>query len=223
MTLFPEFFAPQIGLSVLGRAVEAGLVRIATHNPLDELEPGERADAPPFGGGPGMVVRVPPLARILDRLIAAAPPDERRLLIVTSPVGARFDQTMARRFADHDRLVLLCGRYEGIDERVQQLYPCEAVSLGDFVLTGGEIVAMAILDATARLREGTLRPASLDEESFTNDLLEYPTYTRPALYRGHAVPEVLLSGDHAAIAAWRREQSRERTRRLRPDLLAEEQ
>lgn len=216
VTLFPEMFAPVIGLSILGRAIEAGILTVDFHNPLDALTGFERADDTPYGGGPGMVMRLEPLARILDPLLTGISPNHA--VILTSPAGRRFDQAAARRLADLDRLIFVCGHYEGIDERITALYPCEEFSLGDFVLTGGEIAAMAMLDAVARLREGAITQASLEEESFTGAALEYPCYTRPARFRGVDVPEVLLSGNHAAIAAWRRAQSRERTLRRRPDL-----
>ena len=219
LTLFPEVFAPFVGLSIVGRAVEAGVVEIRYHHVLDALHGNERADDTPFGGGPGMVMRIEPLARILDAIIAEAPAEERRLIVVPSPGGKPFHQSDAERFAGGlDRLVFVCGHYEGIDDRLGALYPVEEFSLGDFVLTGGELPALAMMDATVRLLEGALRAESLHDESFTGGTLDYPSYTRPAEFRGVAVPDVLLSGNHAAIAAWRREQSRARTRARRPDL-----
>ncbi len=219
LTLFPELFAPAIALSILGRAHERGLVAIELHHVLDALDGAERADDRPFGGGPGMVMRLAPLARILDPLFAAAPPDERRAVIVTSAAGEPLRHALALEFAALDRLVIVCGHYEGIDERLVELYGAREVSLGDFVLTGGEIPALAILDATVRLVPGAIAAESLESESFAAGELDAPAYTRPASFRGLAVPAVLLSGDHAAIAAWRREQSRERTRARRADLL----
>ncbi len=218
VTLFPEMFAPALGLSILGRAHERGIVAVELHHLLDALEPGERADDRPFGGGPGMVLRVEPLARILDAILAAAPPGERRAIVVTAAAGAPFRQRTAERFAALDRLVLICGHYEGIDERLVALYGAEEWSLGDFVLTGGELPALAFLDATVRLLGGAINEASLASESFTGDTLDAPTYTRPALFRGTAIPDVLLSGDHARIAAWRRAESVARTLARRPDL-----
>ena len=213
ITLFPEMFAPFIGLSIVGRALERGLVELELHHVLDALEPGERADARPYGGGPGMVMRIEPLARTIDRIIEGAPAEERRALVLTTPAGAPLTQATALRFAELDRLVIVCGHYEGIDARLGELFALEEISLGAFVLTGGEIAALAILDATVRLVEGTLNPDSLNEETFTLDGVEYPAYTRPPHFRGIDVPEVLLSGDHARIAAWRREQSRRRSAR----------
>jgi tRNA (guanine37-N1)-methyltransferase len=219
ITLFPEVFAPFVGLSIVGRAVEAGLAEIRYHHLLDELEGTERADAPPFGGGPGMVLRIEPIARVLDRILAEAGPDERRAIVAPSPSGEVFSQAHAARLSELDRLIVVCGHYEGIDERLASLYPVQEYSLGDFVLTGGEIPALAFIDATVRLLAGAVTPASLENESFAAGLLDYPSYTRPAVFRGIAVPEVLLSGDHAKIAAWRREQSRQRTAARRRDLL----
>jgi tRNA (guanine37-N1)-methyltransferase len=219
VTLFPEVFAPFVGLSIVGRAVDAGLADVRYHHLLDYLEGKERADDQPFGGGPGMVLRIEPLARVLDALIAAAPAAERRAIVVPSPSGKPFVQCDAQRFAQLDRLIVICGHYEGIDERLAELYPVEEYSLGDFVLTGGEIPALAFMDATVRLLEGAVRAESLVAESFTAGALDYPSYTRPPTFRGVSVPDVLLSGDHAKIANWRREQSRARTAARRKDLL----
>ncbi len=211
-------FAPAIGLSILGRAQERGLVRVVLHHVLDVLDGGERADDRPFGGGPGMVLRIEPLARILDGIAGAAPPHERRAIVLTSAAGRPFRHDDAERFAALDRLVVICGHYEGVDERLVPLFGAEELSLGDFVLTGGEIAALAFLDATTRLLAGAINPESLACESFAQGFLDAPTYTRPATFRGAGVPDVLLSGDHAKIAAWRREQSRERTRARRRDM-----
>jgi tRNA (guanine37-N1)-methyltransferase len=218
LTLFPEMFAPAIGLSILGRAQERGVVDIALHHLLDSLDPGERADDRPYGGGPGMVMRLEPIARTLDRIIAAAPAGERRAVVVTTPAGRPFEQADAERLAVLDRLVVVCGHYEGIDERLSALYGAEELSLGDFVLTGGEIPAMAFVDATVRLIPGAVAAESLESESFAAGVLDAPAYTRPPSFRGVEVPDVLLSGDHARIAAWRRQRSRERTAARRPDL-----
>ncbi len=223
VTLFPEVFAPFVGLSIVGRAVEAGIVRVHYRHLLDELRGGERADDAPFGGGPGMVLRIEPIARTLDRIASEAAEGERRAIVVPSPSGAPFTHGDAERWARLDRLVLVCGHYEGVDDRLGALYEIEERSLGDFVLTGGELPALAFLDATVRLLAGTLAPASLVDESFTGGLLDYPSYTRPPSFRGVDVPAVLLSGDHAKIAQWRREQSRQRTAARRRDLLHPEE
>ncbi|MEA2722102.1 MAG: tRNA (guanine37-N1)-methyltransferase [Candidatus Eremiobacteraeota bacterium] len=217
VTLFPEMFAPVIGLSIAGRAVEHGLVDIRLHHLLDALEGRERADERPYGGGPGMVLRIEPLARTLDAILAAAPPDERRRIVLTSASGPVFRQADAAAWSALDRLILICGHYEGVDERLSELYPIEEVSLGEFVLTGGEIAAMAFLDATVRLIPGAIDAESAAAESWTAGELDHPAYTRPPTFRGVDVPAVLLSGDHAKIAEWRREQSRARaTERNRP-------
>ena len=211
-------FEPLVRLSIVGRATEFGVARVVLHDLKDVLGESERADDRPYGGGPGMVLRIEPLARVLDRLLASGHGEERRAIVVTSAAGRPFRLADAERFCALDRLVIVCGRYEGVDERLITLYGAEEVSLGDFVLTGGEIPAMAIVDATVRLRSGAVRPASLERESFTNGLLDAPAYTRPPTYRGLDVPEVLLSGDHARIAAWREAQSLQRTAARRPDL-----
>jgi tRNA (guanine37-N1)-methyltransferase len=219
VTLFPEVFAPFVGLSILGRAVEAGTIAIRYHHLLDALHGNERADDVPYGGGAGMVLRIEPLVRALDAIVAEAPASERGTIVVPTPAGRPFTHADAKRLAGLDRLVIVCGHYEGIDERLGELYPIEEFSLGDFVLTGGELAALAIMDATARLAEGVIAPESAAQESFAGGLLDYPSYTRPAVFRGVEVPPVLLSGDHAKIAAWRREQSRARTAARRKDLL----
>jgi tRNA (guanine37-N1)-methyltransferase len=223
VTLFPELFAPFVGLSIIGRAIERSVVSVRYHNLLDALEDGERADDAPFGGGAGMVLRVEPIARILDAILREAPPDERRAIVVPSPAGQPFAHCDAARWAELDRLILVCGHYEGIDDRLGALYPIEERSLGDFVLTGGEIPALAFMDATVRLVAGAIRPDSLRSESFAEGLLDYPSYTRPATFRGIDVPAVLLSGDHAKIAQWRRAESQRRTAARRRDLLGHEQ
>ncbi len=210
VTLFPEMFAPVIGLSIVGRAVERGLIDVQMHHLLDALERGERADERPYGGGPGMVLRIEPLARVLDAIIAAAPPGERRRIVLTSASGPVFRQSDAAAWAQLDRLILICGHYEGVDERLVSLYPVEEISLGEFVLTGGEIAAMALLDATARLVPGAIDPESASSESWVDGGVDHPAYTRPPSFRGVDVPPVLLSGDHAKIAEWRREESRRR-------------
>lgn len=222
VTLFPELFAPFVGLSIVGRAVERGLVDIRYHHLLDELAHGERADDAPYGGGPGMVLRIEPIARALDRILAQAAPSERNVIVVPTPVGVPFGHAHAERWSSLDRLVIVCGHYEGIDERLGALYSIEECSLGDFVVTGGEIPALAFMDATARLVAGALAAPSLASESFAAGSLDYPSFTRPATFRGVEVPAVLLSGDHVKIAQWRREQSRGRTAARRRDLLDEQ-
>jgi tRNA (guanine37-N1)-methyltransferase len=199
-------------LSIVGRAIERGLIGVRVHDLLDGLEPGARADERPYGGGPGMVLRIEPLARTLDGILAAASPGERRRIVLTAAAGRPFGQPDAEAFAQLDRLVLICGHYEGVDERLAALYPLAEFSLGAFVLTGGEIAAMAFLDATARLIDGVIAAESRDAESFAagTDAIDHPAFTRPPVFRGVAVPDVLLSGDHAKIAEWRRQRSRDR-------------
>ena len=212
ITLFPEMFAPVIGLSIVGRAVERGLVSVCVHDLLESIEPGARADERPYGGGPGMVLRIEPLARTLDAILAAAPPGERRRIVLTAAAGRPFAHADAAAFATLDRLILICGHYEGVDERLAALYPVDELSLGPFVLTGGEIPAMAFLDATVRLLDGVIAAESRDADSFAagDGVLDHPAFTRPPVFRGVSVPDVLLSGDHAKIAEWRRQRSRER-------------
>jgi len=213
VTLFPEMFAPVIGLSIVGRAIEGGLVDVRLHHLLDALEPGERADERPYGGGPGMVLRIEPLARTLDGILAEAPSAERRRIVLTSASGPQFRQSDAAAWAALDRLILICGHYEGVDERLGALYPIEEIALGEFVLTGGEIAAMAFLDATVRLLPGAIDSDSVASESWSGGQLDHPAFTRPPSFRGVDVPPVLLSGDHGKIAAWRREESRRRAAR----------
>jgi len=202
---------------VVGKAVAAGVVAVHRTNPRD-FAPGRyrQVDDTPYGGGPGMVMRVEPIAAALDAIAAARGPSRRILL---TPRGRLFDQAAARALASQPRLTLICGRYEGMDERVSGLVD-EELRLGDFVLAGGELAAAAVLEATARLVPGVLGCGlSADEESFSAGRLEHPQWTRPAVWNGQAVPEVLVSGDHAAIARWRRAAAARLTRERRPDLI----
>jgi tRNA (guanine37-N1)-methyltransferase len=222
VTLFPELFAPFVATSFVARAIESGLLEVELE-PLRHHGLGKHAsvDDTPYGGGSGMVVRVDCVVAAVESLAArlAAPP--RRILL--TPQGRRFDQRCARELASLPALLFVCGRYEGFDERVRSFVDAE-LSLGDFVLTGGEVAAMAIIEACVRLLPGVLGNLdSVREESFSDacgGLLEYPQYTRPQSFRGLDVPEVLRSGDHAKIAAWREQQAVSRTRERRPDLLA---
>ncbi len=219
ITLFPEIFQPFLTASIVGRARQAGIVEIHTHQLRDySQDPHKKVDDRPFGGGPGMVLMCQP---VIDAVRAVESLDPRPALrIVLTPQGRRFDQEVARRLAGQPRLLLICGHYEGFDERILALLQPEELSLGDFVLSGGEPAAMAVIDALVRLLPGALgNEAATEEESFEGARLEYPQYTRPREFAGLSVPDVLLSGNHAAIAAWRRAQSEERTRRRRPDLL----
>lgn len=232
LTLFPEMFEAVVGRSILGRASEAGLIQINLVNFRDYTHDRHRTvDDTPYGGGSGMLLKPEPVFEAVDAICAESKPEpesgsESELgsgspyIILTCPGGTPFTQEKARELAAKEHLVIICGHYEGFDERVREGLVDEALSIGDFVLTGGELPAMVVIDAVARLIPGVLAEGSVDEESFNDGLLEYPQYTRPPEYRGMAVPEVLLSGDHGRIAKWRREQSIRRTFALRPDLLS---
>ncbi|MEO0999769.1 MAG: tRNA (guanosine(37)-N1)-methyltransferase TrmD [Pseudomonadota bacterium] len=215
LTLYPEMFPGTLGHSLLGRALEAGLWRLETHNIRDFATDRHRTvDDTPAGGGPGMVLKPDVLARAID---AVAAPGLPRLLL--SPRGRPFTQAMARALAVGPGALLICGRFEGVDERVIEARGLTEVSLGDFVMTGGEIAAQALIDATVRLIPGVLGNAqSAEEESFSAGLLEAPHYTRPQLWEGRRIPEVLLSGHHAQIAEWRLSEARRLTKERRPDL-----
>jgi tRNA (guanine37-N1)-methyltransferase len=219
VTLFPEMFDSFLAAGVLGRGLGAGRFAVRFTNPRDFTTDRHRSvDDAPYGGGVGMVMRAEPLVAAVEAAVAARGPAHRVLL---GPAGQPLCQARVRDLARLERILLVCGRYEGIDERVRELVIDEEISLGDFVLTGGEVAAMAIIDAVCRFVPGVLgEPTSTDEESFSAGLLEAPCYTRPPEFRGLAVPEVLLSGHHERIRAWRDAESRARTARLRPDLLA---
>jgi len=216
VTIFPGYFASPLTAGLLGKAGERGLVQVRLHDLRTWAADRHRSvDDAPFGGGAGMVMLPEPWFEALDALQADAPAH----VVLLAPDGRRFDQATATRLAGEPRLVLCCGRYEGVDERVRTRVD-EVLSIGDFVLAGGEAAALVVLDAVARLVPGVMgNAASAADESFAAGLLEYPQYTRPAVYRGLEVPAVLRSGDHGAIARWRHDQAVERTRRLRPDLL----
>ena len=216
VTIFPGFFASPLETGLLGKAGERGLVKVRLHDLRDWATDRHRSvDDAPFGGGAGMVMAPGPWFDALDDLEAEGP--ARAILL--APDGHRFDQRAARRLAAEPRLILCCGRYEGVDERVRTRVH-EVLAIGDFVLAGGATAALVVLDAVARLVPGVMgNAASATDESFAAGLLEYPQYTRPAVYRGLEVPAVLRSGDHGAVERWRREQALERTRRQRPDLL----
>lgn len=218
VTLFPSMFEGVLRESILGIAQEKGLVEIRLVNLRDfSTDRHRKVDAPPYGGGPGMVIMADPVFRAVEHLRHHGRSDAE--LILLSPVGKRLTQPLVRRLAKKPGLILLCGHYEGFDERVVEgLKPLE-ISVGDYVVTGGELPAMVLLDAVTRLVPGVLgAPESLEEESFSRGGLEYPQYTRPRLVRDMAVPDVLLSGHHAEIARWRQESSERRTRERRPDL-----
>lgn len=223
----PDMLTSTFEAGVLKKAREAGALEVLLHD-LHELspDPHHKADDCPYGGGPGMVLRVDVVASALESVfgIDADRVRERMPVVLLTPQGRRLDQDLVRSLADEESLAFICGRYEGIDERIREHLSSLEVSLGDFVLAGGEIAAAAVLEAIARLLPGVLgNVQSLEEESFSGLLLEYPQYTRPASCRGWEVPEVLLSGDHGRVRQWRAEQAVERTKRRRPDLLGEDE
>lgn len=221
VTIFPEFFGV-LDVSLVGKARQGGLLDLHVHDLRSWTTDRHRTvDDTPYGGGAGMVMKPEPWAQALDALLR---PDGSSTLVVPTPAGTPFRQTIARSLAEHDHLVFACGRYEGIDARVFEWAAARStvveLSLGDYVLNGGEVAAMAMIEAVGRLVPGVVgNPESLVEESHEDGLLEYPSYTKPASWRGLDVPDVLLSGHHGRVAAWRHEQQVERTRRVRPDLL----
>ncbi|RFB05474.1 tRNA (guanosine(37)-N1)-methyltransferase TrmD [Parvularcula marina] len=218
ISLYPDAFPGVLGVGVLGRALADGLWSLDTLNPRDIADDKHRTvDDTPAGGGPGMVMRADVLARTIDAL-----GDETRPRLLLSPRGRPFTQTRAHELAQGPGAVFVCGRFEGVDERVIAARNLEEVSIGDFVLAGGEVAAQALIEACVRLIPGVLgAPSSRAEESFEQGLLEYPQYTRPRDFEGASIPEVLLSGDHKKIAAWRREEALKLTRARRPDLLSD--
>lgn len=219
-TLFPGLFTSPLRESILGKAIERGVVSVSIHDLRDYTQDKHRvADDAPYGGGAGMVLKAEPIIRCLKAIEADAGP---ATVVLLTPQGKPFCHKLAQRFAEEERIVLVCGRYEGVDERIRLHYTDIEISIGDYVLTGGEIPALVVLDATARLLPGVVgKERSIQEDSFQAGLLDYPHYTRPDEVEGHLVPEVLLSGNHEAIRRWRRKESLRRTRERRPDLLAE--
>ncbi|MDT8420010.1 MAG: tRNA (guanosine(37)-N1)-methyltransferase TrmD [Desulfuromonadales bacterium] len=220
LTLFPGMITAPLRESILGRAADQGVLQVRAHNLRDWAEGRHlTVDDTPYGGGDGMVMKPEPVARAIAALKNKSP-DARVLLM--SPQGQPFSQQHAQRLAGESGLIFLCGRYEGFDERIRQSMVDEEFSIGDYILTGGELPAMVMIDAIARYLPGVLGNAgSAATDSFSDGLLEYPQYTRPAVFEGMEVPKVLLSGDHGKIAAWRRRQQLLRTLRRRPDLLGE--
>jgi tRNA (guanine37-N1)-methyltransferase len=218
VTIFPEFFAGPLDASLLGKARAKGLVEVSLHDLRDRTtDPHRTVDDEPYGGGVGMVMKPEPWFAAVEAIHGW----EKTRRILLSPAGRRMDQQLVRELAATDHLILMCGRYEGVDERVAAGLATDEVSIGDYVIAGGEAAAVVLIDAVARLIPGVVKePASVEEESFGDSgLLDFPHYTRPPDFRGMAVPEVLLSGNHAEIAAWRRKQALERTKQRRPDLL----
>jgi tRNA (guanine37-N1)-methyltransferase len=228
VTIFPEFFSV-LDVSLLGKARESGLIELGVHDLRDfTFDRHRTVDDTPYGGGAGMVMKPEPWGEALDSILYASEAQgaESPVIIFPSPAGELFTQPLAHELANERQLVFGCGRYEGIDQRVVDYAASRArvrlISLGDYVLNGGEVATMAMIEAIGRLIPGVVgNPESLVEESHSDGLLEYPSYTKPALWRGREVPPVLLSGNHGAIAKWRREQQLERTRAVRPDLLSD--
>ncbi len=218
LTLFPEAVAPFLAASIIGRAQRSGLVSIVCTNIRDFATDRHRSvDDRPFGGGPGMVMMCPPLFDAVEKVERDDPTPAERILL--SPQGEPLTQEMARELAGVPRLLMICGHYEGFDERIRLGLRPREVSIGDFVLSGGEAAALVLVDAVVRLLPGALGDEeSVEHESFSEGLLEYPQYTQPRVFRDMAAPEILLSGDHARIERWRREQARQRTQERRPDL-----
>lgn len=217
LSVFPEVFAPYLDASIMGRAQRAGILDFAAHDLRDWTHDRHRTvDDAPFGGGQGMLMKPAPIFEAVEALSAEGP---RPHVVFFSPCGRRYDQSCAEALSHEERVLLVCGRYEGMDERAYELAD-DVFSLGDYVLTGGELAAMVVIDSVVRLLPGALGDAmSAKDESFSDGLLEYAQYTRPASYRGMDVPEVLLGGDHARVDAWRRRSAVERTARWRPDLI----
>lgn len=219
LTLFPRMFVSPLEESILARAIEKGLIHIRTINLRDfALDKHQVVDDTPYGGGQGMVMKVEPIARAIEWIKSQ---DPLAWTIYLTPQGKPLNQEILRQLSLRSHLILLCGRYEGVDERVRDLYVDEEISIGDYVLTGGELAALVVVDAVSRLLPGVLgSDRSAKEDSFFDSLLEYPQYTRPSEFRGILVPEVLLSGNHEAISRWRRKEALRRTALRRPDLLS---
>lgn len=220
ITIFPEFFHGPFQFGVVGRAVEAGTVRLTVHNLRDWThDRHQTVDDRPFGGGEGMLLKPEPLFAAVEQILPER--NQSKRVILLSAQGRRFDQAAARRLAGYDEIVLICGRYEGVDERVAEHLADEELSIGDYVLSGGELGAAVIIDATARLAPGVLGNGdSAVFESFSQEnMLDCPQYTRPAEFRGWRIPETLLGGNHEEIRRWRQQAALEKTARLRPDLL----
>lgn len=227
LTIFPDYLSP-LDLSLIGKARKDGHLDLRVSNPRDyTTDRHHTVDDTPYGGGAGMVMKAEPWAQALESTLeGTSGTGERPVLIVPSPAGVPFTQQIARDLAQREHLVFACGRYEGIDQRVVEWaaddgrFDVELISIGDYVLNGGEVAALVMIEAIARLIPGIIgNPESLDEESHEDGLLEYPAYTKPAEWRGRGIPEVLLSGNHAAIARWRYEQRLRRTSEVRPDML----
>ena len=221
MTLFPDMVRGILGESIIGRAQAAGLLEIRTHNIRDySLDKHRRVDDTPYGGGMGMLMTPQPVCDCYDAVLATIPEGASVRTVYMSPKGKVFTEEKAHELASYDAVIILCGHYEGIDQRALDIVADEYISIGDYVLTGGELPACVLVDAVGRLIDGVLSsPECYESESLSAGLLEYPQYTRPPVYRGMEVPEVLLSGHHANIDKWRAEEARKLTEKMRPDLL----
>ena len=221
ITIFPELFGPFLRESIVGKAIGSGRLAVEIHDLRRWTTDSRRTvDDSPYGGGPGMVMKPEPLVTAIESVAGSKGPERNARVVMLSPQGERLTQARLAGLLEGPRLVLVCGRYEGVDQRAIDLAVDEELSIGDYVLSGGEVPAMAVIEGMSRLVPGVLgNPESCSTESFQGFALEGPQYTRPAEFRGRSVPEVLLSGDHGAVARWRAEQSSEYTRRRRPDLL----
>ena len=219
LTLFPEMFTGPFSISIIKRAIDRKLVSINIHNFRDcACDRHHTVDDYAYGGGAGMVLKPEPVFEAVESIDKEA--SGSLSIILLTPQGRPFSQHIARELSGYSQLILICGRYEGVDERVREHLASDEISIGDYILSGGELAAMVVVEAVVRLVPGVLgSEASLLDDSHVNGLLEYPQYTRPAIYRGWSVPEILLSGNHAQIAKWRREQAIQRTRERRPELL----
>lgn len=216
MTLFPEMIESYCGFSILKRAIDSGVISVNTINPRDfTLDKHKKVDDTPYGGGAGMVLMAQPYVDAYESIEKT----EKSVTVMLSPQGEPLSDTLVNELAEYDQVIMMCGHYEGFDERIRDIIKPKEISIGDFVLTGGELPSLCLMDAVSRKVEGTLgKIASADEDSFSNGLLEYPHYTKPREYRGLKVPEVLLNGNHKDIAQFRLQQSIERTKAKRPEL-----
>lgn len=223
LTIFPDFFESPLKQSILGKAIEKGLIDVSIHNIRDfALDKHNTTDDSPYGGGDGMVMKVEPIVRAVEAVKGSLKSEVK--VILTTPQGRQLNQHIAAELAQSSNLIIICGRYEGVDERVKELVVDMEVSIGDYVLSGGEIPALVIVDAVTRLVPGVLgSDISAGDDSFSEGLLEYPQYTRPESFRGLTVPDILLSGNHQKVKNWRRRESIKRTLERRPDLLEKAQ
>ena len=221
MTLFPDMVRSVLDESIIGRAQNGGLVEIKCHNIRDfSKDKHRKTDDTPYGGGVGMVMTCQPIYDCYESIVSAIPENSKKRVIYMSPKGRMFSHSVAKELSEYDNLIFLCGHYEGVDQRILDKYINAEISLGDFVLTGGEIPAMALVDGVSRYIGGVLgNEQSTEDESFSENLLEYPQYTRPQIFEGLEVPEILISGDHKKVDEWRKSQSKSITKMRRPDLL----